>query len=134
MLQKVLSWFRGPQPPPPNPSKALQDDLSEAIARLGRVEERVGEIALQWLSVLDKINRFASQQAARERKRAEAALDRLNAAGAEGTLPGNPETQGEQSPLPVAGDIRLASKAQLRQLAASQFGLSKRGLPHVNGG
>lgn len=86
--------------------------------KVSQLEGELAGIRLEWAEVLDKINRWASRQAARERQRAVREL---------GNLAEAPETH-EDAPGPTNGGEsgsmadRASAKAQLRARAAQILG------------
>lgn len=85
-----LPWNREPEPPqeaaPPSAAllTALSLRMDDAIQRLEAIERTLAEqraslslVRVEWAEVLDKINHWASRQAGRLSRKAQAGLDAL---------------------------------------------------------
>jgi hypothetical protein len=63
---------------PSQESPPDEEELANSLSvRLSQLESDLAGLRLEWAEVLDKLNRWASRQSARERRRAVAQLDEL---------------------------------------------------------
>lgn len=99
-----------PAPPAPHPSTA--DVLADVDARLSKLEGQLTTLRMEWAEVLDKINAWASRQAARDRRAAGKALEAsLNddppADGVQGTPPTGPVSKDELRRRAFGGSLKV---------------------------
>jgi hypothetical protein len=99
------------QEPPPD-----DDEIAGSIqAQLSQLTSDLAGLRLEWAEVLDKLNRWASRQSARERRRAVAQLDHLSGDGPEVAEDAPGATNGRELGNGAPPD-RSAAKAALRAL------------------
>lgn len=97
------------QEPPPD-----DDAIASSIqAQLSQLTSDLAGLRLEWAEVLDKLNRWASRQSARERRRAVAQLDQLSGDGPEIAEDAPGATNGQEQGNGAHLD-RSAAKAALR--------------------
>jgi hypothetical protein len=101
------------QTPSHAPESASADAKTELAAQLSQLTADVAGLRLEWAEILDKINRWASRQAARDRRRASAELDGLEIAE---DAPGDANGGEDGVEVGPAGNAaqRAALKAHLR--------------------
>lgn len=108
---------RTPSKPPPDApgldADAPDDEPGSVQAQLSQLTSDLAGLRLEWAEVLDKINRWASRQSARERRRAVAQLDGLNGDGSEIAEDALGATNGQEQGNGARLD-RSAAKAALR--------------------
>ncbi|MGH7510996.1 MAG: hypothetical protein ACREMZ_16280 [Gemmatimonadales bacterium] len=88
---------------------------SSLSVRLSQLESDLAGLRLEWAEVLDKLNRWASRQSARERRRAVAQLDDLAGNGSEIAEDAPGATNGRELGNGAPPD-RSVAKAALRAL------------------
>lgn len=99
----------GSQEPPPD-----DDEVASSIsAQLSQLTSDLAGLRLEWAEVLDKLNRWASRQSARERRRAVAQLDQLSGDGPEIAEDASGATNGHELGNGAQVDRSIA-KAALR--------------------
>lgn len=99
---------RTAEPPPDD------DEIAGSIqAQLSQLTSDLAGIRLEWAEVLDKLNRWASRQSARERRRTVAQLDGLTGDGPEVAEDAPGATNGQDVGNGAHPD-RSAAKAALR--------------------
>jgi hypothetical protein len=127
-LKRLWNWLLTPsrtpsEPPELPPDTASIETLQELARRVAELEARESQLQLAWGETLDKLGRWASKQAARERRRVDRDLDQLAADGPETLQDAPGDTNGGGPVVQVGGSDRVAIKAQLRRQAAQlRFG------------
>lgn len=104
---------RTPSKPPESLTAVTENPPPELVAQLSQLSADLAGLRLEWAEVLDKINRWASRQAARERRRAAVVLDELGQDGQEIAEDAPGATNGHD-PAPGSPEARMAAKAALR--------------------
>jgi hypothetical protein len=125
-LVRLWNWLLTPlqtasKPPEQAPDPASIETLQQLARRVAELEARESQLQLAWQETLDKLGRWASKQAARERRRVDRDLDQLAGDGPE-TLedaPGSTNGGGDGVEVGPAGPA--LTKAQLRARAAQLF-------------
>jgi hypothetical protein len=106
-----------PSEPPASPGAPLPTTPADAGGAAFATQGDLEVLRLEWAEVLDKLARWTSRQAARERRRVESDLNQL-AEGSEALqdAPGDPNGGGPgvDAPPSLNGPQRAALKAQLR--------------------
>jgi hypothetical protein len=130
VLERLRNWLRTPSQTPSEPPAAppgtpadesLHALVQQLAERIAAIEAWESQIQLAWQETLDKLGRWASKQAARERRRVDRDLDQLAQDGPETHEDAPGSTNGGGSDLQVGGMDRAAVKAQLRARAATLF-------------
>lgn len=102
-----------PSDAPATPIEFVPAELADLQAQLSQLTADLAGLRLEWAEVLDKINRWASRQAARERRRVNVELDHLGENGSEIAEDAPGATNGH-APAPGTPEARLAAKQALR--------------------
>jgi hypothetical protein len=125
-FERLWNWLltpsRTPSKPPPAAAETAPPATLHALAeRIVALEAQNTQLQLAWSETLDKIGRWASKQAARERRRVDRDLDLL--AGDDGPIAqdGAGDANGGEPTMPTVPTDRAAQKAQLRARAATLF-------------
>jgi hypothetical protein len=127
-FKRLWNWLRTPSRTPSEPPEqqletAAIETMQDLAARVVALEAQITQLQLSWQETLDKLGRWASKQAARERRRVDRDLDHLAGEGSENgsdSLEDAPESTNGGGPDPQVGGAadRAVRKAQLRARAA----------------
>jgi len=103
---------RTPSKPPESTAALPENTLAGLTAQVSQNRSELNALKLEWSEVLDKIGRWASRTAARERRRADRELDTLGD-GSE-IAEDAPGTPNGEDPAPSSPTSRTALKSALR--------------------
>jgi hypothetical protein len=99
--------------PPEHAPTAPQEPSEPLAAQLSHLTADVAALRLEWSEVLDKLNRWAKRQTARDRRQVHGQLDELGQEGPEIAEDAPGATNGHH-PAPGSPEARMAAKAALR--------------------